>query len=131
MKLSFRKIVLASVAVAAIAATTASAKAESLLKVPFSFKVAGKVCPAGVYEVAPGFNHNLLILKNRDSKVNFTWVLTPGDPAPTSTKVTMKFDTIGDSEFLHSIQYGSMSTPTLDKADRQRERPISHVIQGQ
>jgi len=131
MKNTLRSIVMAAVAVTAIAAGTASAQAESSVKVPFAFKVGNQICPAGEYIVQEGYNHNLVILKSRDAKFGFTWVLTPGAPSPTSSRVLLKFDEIGATELLHSIQYRALETPAIDKGSKFLERPIARTIQGQ
>jgi hypothetical protein len=131
MKNTLRNIVMASAAVAAIAIGTVSASAESSVKVPFAFKVGNKVCPAGEYVVHEGFNHNLVTLSSRDSKVNFAWVLTPGDGNAETAKVALKFDQIGDSQLLKTVQFGRQTTPKIDKGSKVLERPISTTVQGQ
>ena len=130
MKNTFRKIVMASVAMAAIVVGTSAASAESTVKVPFEFKVGNKVCPAGEYVIQGGFNHNLVMLKNRDASVNFAWVSMPADPNG-NFKATLRFDQVGDTQLLKSVQYGSQKTPVIDKGSKSLERPITEVIQGQ
>jgi hypothetical protein len=131
MKNILRKVVMASLAVAAIVVGTVSASAESSVKVPFAFKVGNKVCPAGEYIVQDGHSHNLLTLKSRDAKVNFSWVLMPGDGINMdSNKTTLRFDVIGDTQLLNSIRYGTQKTPTIDKGTKSLERSMT-IIQGQ
>jgi hypothetical protein len=131
MKNTLRTVVMAAIAVTAIAVGTASAQAASLIKVPFDFKVGNQICPAGDYVVTPGFNHNLVVLKSKDAKYGFSWLLAPGNEAPGASGVTLKFDEVGGSEFLHSVTYGWQTTPTIDRGNKFLERPISHTIQGQ
>jgi hypothetical protein len=131
MKNTFRKIVMASVAMAAIVVGASAASAESTVNVPFAFKIGNKVCPAGSYIVKPGFNHNLVTLQNRDAQVNFAWILMPGDGTNKDAKISLKFDQIGDTELLKSVQVGSQKTPVIDKGAKSLERPITQVIQGQ
>ena len=126
-----RNVVMASVAVAAIAVGAVSASAESVVKVPFAFKVGNKVCPAGEYVIQDGVNHNLVMLQSRDAKVNFAWVLMPGDGSDRKVKASLSFDRVGETELLKFVQYGDHKTSVLDKGSKSMERPITHIIQGQ
>ncbi len=131
MQNTLRKVLMASVAVAAIVAGTSSAIAESTVKVPFAFKVGNKICPAGEYVVQQGFNHNVVTLSNREGHVNFAWVLMPGDGLPNTPKASLKFDQIGDTQLLKSVQYGAQKTSPIDKGNRTLERPMTQTIIGQ
>jgi hypothetical protein len=130
MKNTLRNVVMASVAVAAIAVGTVSASAESSVKVPFAFKIGNKICPAGEYIVKDGFNHNLVMLQSRDSKINLSWILVPGDGELRTAKASLKFDQIGGAELLKSVQYGTQKTPVIDKGSKSLERPIT-IMAGQ
>jgi hypothetical protein len=123
-----RNIVLTSAAVAAFATTGAMAET---LNVPFSFTVAGKNCPAGTYSVEKNINGNFVTLKSQDSSRSFMWAVGPGEPLPTDAKVVLRFDELGQSHILHSIQYGRTTTPSLDKNARQPERAPMRVMQGE
>jgi hypothetical protein len=123
MKFSFSKFVLAPavLAAAALAANSAMA-AETTIKVPFNFTAAGKVCPAGVYTVNRDADY--ITLTRKGYTESFTWVVGPGSPALTDTKVALKFDEIGKTHVLQSIQYGPVITARLDKKvlqDAERE----------
>ena len=114
MKSMFSKFVLGSAAVAAIALGAISATAETTVKVPFKFTAGGQVCEAGYYTVNHD-NGNFVTLTAKDSGKTFTWVVGPGAAAPTETKVALKFDNLGGTRVLQSIQYGRLVTPPLDK----------------
>src|SRR5215469_10631129 len=77
--------------VAALATTTAMAQ-TTIVKVPFSFTAAGKTCPAGEYTVQR--DADFVILSHKGYSESFSWVVGPGAPDPTDTKVAFKFDEI-------------------------------------
>ncbi len=106
--------VLAPALMAAAALATQSAMAETTLKVPFSFTVSGKNCPAGRYFVEENTNHSIVTLKSADSKQIFTWVLSSRTYDPAANNIILNFKTSGQTHVLRSIQVGPMSTPTLD-----------------
>jgi hypothetical protein len=54
-------------------------------------------------------------LINRDVPKVASWVLAPGSPAPNESKIALKFDMVGNTHVLQSIQYGSLITSKLDK----------------
>ncbi len=108
--------VLASAALMAAAVlATNSAMAETTLKVPFSFTVAGKTCPAGRYTVKENAIGSYVTLTNEDSSRVFTWILGPGSPDYEADNVVLKFDVTGRSHLLRSVQMGPMTTRVLDK----------------
>ena len=106
-------LALAPAAMAAAALATNTAMAETL-KVPFTFTVDGKDFPAGLYSVQRQ-SQNLVTLISKDASQSFTWVVAPGDPAPTDTAVTLRVDELGQDHVLQSVQYGPLITPRLDK----------------
>ena len=130
MKHTLRTFVMASVAVAAIAFTANSAMAESRINVPFEFKVGGKTLPSGQYVVEKSLNSSVVKLSSTDGRHSYTWLLEPGDAAPTATAVILKFDGQGDASYLRSIQYGSQSTPQLDKGSNRLEHAVLRVVIG-
>jgi hypothetical protein len=115
MKSILRNLALAPALMAAAALMTTSAMAETAIKVPFNFTVGGKVFPAGRYVVERDDSGSFVSLINRDVPVVASWVLTPGSPAPTETKIALKFDEVGHTHVLQSIQYGGLITSKLDK----------------
>ena len=129
MRLPLHSLFLAPALLAAAAVTPQPASA-AVLHVPFAFAVAGKILPAGDYKVDRTLNGGAVALSSIDAREHFTWILTPGDPDPGSTAVTMRFDATETGYALRSIQYNALITPRLDKKSRQNEdRPV-HVIRG-
>jgi hypothetical protein len=114
MRSKIFSLVLAPALLAAVALTSNSAKAETGLKVPFSFTVAGKTCPAGVYTVRRDSNGNFVTLRSTSSRRTFLWMVGPGSVDPTENHIVLKFDQSGNTHALRSIQYGSMVTSRLD-----------------
>lgn len=111
-----RRIVLTPVVIVAVALSTNLAKAEATIKVPFSFIVAGKTFPAGLYAISrDDRGHGFVTLFAKGSRESFTGILVPGEPGPTEQKVALNFDLIGQTHVLQSIQYGPMITARLDK----------------
>lgn len=131
MRIHLRNIILAPavLAVATLAAT--SAHAEATLKVPFSFKAVGKDCPAGDYVVSKDIKSNMVTLRSKESARSFTFLTGPGDPSPTATGVTLRFDETGSGHELRSVQYGSTITPRLDKKTKPSEHVRVDTITGQ
>ena len=122
MKSIVFRFVLAPAVLAAAALTANSAMAETTLKVPFDFTAAGKVCPAGYYTVHK--DADFVTLHRQGSSESFTFVIGPGSTDPFDTKVALKFDEIGKTHVLQSIQYGPVITARLDKKsliDAERE----------
>jgi hypothetical protein len=109
------KSILAAVVLTSATLITHAAKAETILKVPFSFTVAGQSMPAGLYSVSQDSYHNMVILKAKDAPKSFSAVLLPGDPNPNEIHIALKFQEAGSAHTLQTIQYGSRVTPRLDK----------------
>ena len=131
MRTILGKLVLTSAVMAAAAFVTTSAMAEATLNVPFSFTVGKKTCPAGYYVVHQDVAHSLVTLRSNGSAQSFTWVLAPGDPSPTDSKIVLKFDAQGEAYSLRSVQYGPLATGRLDKKTIENEHRAPVVIQGQ
>jgi type 1 fimbria pilin len=129
MRFNLRNLVLASASIAAFTAT--AAMAETTLKVPFNFTVAGKNCPAGVYTVERNSVGTQVTLKSMSAPKSFTWAVGPGDPAPTETGVVLKFDARGQDHALQSIQYGSKVTSNLDNNNRSERRQPLRIALGE
>jgi hypothetical protein len=113
MKINVRSLVLASAVLATAAVTVPTAMAATTLDVPFAFTVGNETCPAGHYLVERDSNGNAVKLIG--ATTSFTWGVHPGDPAPTDTRVVLKFDDDGSAHALSAIQYGSLTTSRLDK----------------
>jgi hypothetical protein len=122
MRSIFHRIVVASAVVVAAALATTSARAEALIKVPFSFNVGGKAFPAGLYAVRHDDRGNFVTLAAKGSEQSFSTILVPGEPDLTDKKIALNFDLVGETHFLRTIQYGPMITSVLDKKALQSER---------
>ena len=123
------KLFLAPVVLAAAAFTATTAKADATVKVPFNFTVAGKNCPAGYYTVKQDLVHNMVTLQGKNAPRTFSWFLNPADDVAPSSKVTLRFNELGESHSLQLVQYGSRATSRLDKQNRRSEH--IQVVQGQ
>ncbi len=79
-----RSIVLAPAILAAAALAGNVAAAETTLKVPFNFSVAGKSMPAGYYTVQRDSSGNIVSLRGRDAEHSSTGFSRPASPRPTT-----------------------------------------------
>ena len=128
MKSILSKFVLAPAILAAAALATSSATAETTVKVPFKFTAAGQVCPAGYYTVKHDQTGNFVTLTSKEAGKSFTWVVGPGAPEPNDGRIALKFDQMGGTHLLQSIQYGPLVTSRLDKKtlrDMERESQLT------
>ena len=116
MRFTAFKSIMAAIVVTAASTGAHVAKAETSLKVPFSFTVSGKSMPAGVYTVQESTFHNMVIFRTRDASKSFSYTLQPGDDAPSASRVTLKFDDANGRHVLRAIQLGSRTTARLDNS---------------
>ncbi len=116
MRFLVLKSITAAIVITTAALSTHPAKAETTLKVPFDFTVAGQRMPAGLYTVKEDVFHNLVTLRSQDGLKSFSYTLTPGDPDPTDSHIALKFEAAGSSHVLRRIQYGPRVTTLLDAA---------------
>ncbi len=130
MRFLVSKSILAAIVITAGSLATHTAQAETTLKVPFNFTVAGQSMPAGVYSVSEDAIHNIVTLKSMDAAKSFSAVLVPGDPAPSDTHVALKFDQSGNGHTLKSIQYGPRTTSSLERATSERGYDPTRLSQG-
>jgi hypothetical protein len=119
------KFILAPALLAAAALATSSAKAETNIKVPFSFVAAGTTWPAGDYSVKKDLNGSVVTVTSKQTALSFTTVLGPGEPGPTDTHVSLKFDASDTTHVLRSIQVGPQITSRLDRDAVRSERLTS------
>jgi hypothetical protein len=131
MRITLRNLFLASAMMATAALATTAAKADVTLNVPFAFKVNGTHCPAGRYTVTKDAFQGVVILKSQDAPRTFRWLLTPGDGALPSSKISLKFDPQGETHALRSIQFGTLTTARLDKKEGRNEHRQVQTIEGQ
>ena len=111
----------ALVMTAALAIRPAVAETTNV-KVPFSFNVAGKTFPAGDYWIERDDQRESVTLEAKGSSQHFTCLIGPGEPPPSEYKVALKFDLVGQTHLLESIQYGTMISGRLDKKALESER---------
>lgn len=114
MRFMALKSVLAAVVITTAGLGTCAAKAETPLNVPFSFTVAGKTMPAGLYLVNQDNFHNVVVLRTKDAKESFSYVLRPGSATSDNAHVALKFESAGDSHILRWIEVGSKMTSRLE-----------------
>lgn len=115
MQSMLRKLVMAPAVLVVAGLLTSSAMAATTIKVPFSFKVGEKWFPAGYYVVDRDDSGSFVSLTGKNTPQSATWVLAPGSPAPTETKIALRFSQFGDTHVLQSVQYGALITSRLDK----------------
>jgi len=125
MRINLRNTILAPAVLAAASFAAISAHAEATLKVPFSFTAAGKALPAGDYVVSKDAKSNLVTLRGKNGGSSFTWVTGPGDAD--AKKVTLRFDAVGATHELRTVQYGSSITGRLDKTKHNEHVPVETV----
>ncbi len=130
MQTKFFSLVLASAVAAAAAFTPTTASAEtSTLNVPFSFAVGNKICPAGTYFIRHDPSGARLQLKSEDASKTFNWMAIPS--AANGTRVVLKFDEVGGTHVLQSVQYGTLATPRLDKKLKIFDEAQTRIVTGQ
>lgn len=105
--------------------------AQTMIHVPFNFTVGSQTLPAGAYAVESSPRGGFVTLKSTQNPTSFSWTVSPGDPAPTDSRVVLNFNQVGKTHILRSVQYHSQITLRLDeKTLRYNHRSASHV-QGQ
>jgi hypothetical protein len=119
-----RHLAFASACIIAVALAVTPAIAETTtVKVPFSFDVAGKTFPAGDYWLHRDDQGDYVTLEAKGSPRYFTSCLVgPGAAAPWEHNIALKFDTVGQTHLLQSIQYGTLVSGRLDKKALESER---------
>jgi hypothetical protein len=131
MRSILHSLVLAPALLAAAAFTTTSAKAETTVNVPFTFTVAGKPCPAGLYILQRDPIHSFVTLMGKNAPVGFNWNLGPGDGVVKESNIKLSFEKEGEGYALESIQYGSQATHRLNKKPKDSEHRQTRILQGQ
>ncbi|HEY1498969.1 MAG TPA: hypothetical protein VGF88_05280 [Acidobacteriaceae bacterium] len=129
MRSILHKIFLASAVAATAALATGSALADTMVNVPFSFTVNGKVCPAGRYSIGHNESNGIVTLRNDNWKSNFAWITSPGEPSPYDARIVLRFDRDGGNYTLQSVQYRSLITSRLD-GRKQSETGPTRVVLG-
>jgi hypothetical protein len=130
MRINLPKFILTSAVMAAVALTTNSAMAEKHLNVPFNFTVDGQTWPAGMYQVSKNSSGNLATLKSLDTMKSVSFVLRPGDAAPTDNRVLLNFENVGETRALRTLQYGALTSPRFDRENKRAEFGTARLSQG-
>jgi len=127
---SILKFVLAPAVLAAAALTANAAMAETTVKIPFNFTAGGHVCPAGLYTVEHESDSGFVTLLRKGSADTFTWVVGPADATPSERRITLRFDEVGNTHVLQSVQYGNLITARLDKKTLHDSERDSNQLTG-
>jgi len=130
MRFTLRTLILVPVVLAAVVVATNTAQAEVTIKVPFTFTVYGKTCPAGEYSVNHDSSRGTVTLSSKDGAKHFNWHLGPGDGNSADARVTLRFEESGQSHVLKSVQYGPMTTARLDKKIRESDYSPTQLARG-
>jgi hypothetical protein len=111
MPLNMKSLVVSSVVFCATAAFAAN---QTKVNVPFDFTAGGQSYPAGSYEVGLSMNSSVVTMASKtDATKHFSWNVGPADAA--NAPAVIKFDQLGASYTLKTIQVGEHVTPILDK----------------
>ena len=130
MRITLPRVLLASAVLAAAAAATVPAMAESRVNVPFSFTVNGKTMPAGMYHVQAGPNATTVTLSS-PSSAGFLWILSPGAPNPYDPRVILTFDEHDGQHELAAVQAEGRITRRLDHLPKNREYVPTQLMEGE
>jgi hypothetical protein len=130
MRTIIRTVVLAT---ASLCATAAFAADQAVVNIPFNFQSQGHAFPAGNYVATLDTNHNVLALRNAsDTSVAAYWAAGPAEYNPTDEKLTLKFDDLGNSHTLRTLQLGPRITSRLDAPARHHDAgSIAATVSGQ
>ena len=120
-------------ATAAICATAAFAADRAVVNIPFNFVSHGKSFPAGRYTASLDANQNVLELSNiKNPRYSAHWTAGPADFNPSNEKLTLKFDDLGQSHALRTVQLGPRITSRLDvSVSRHNAGSIPATANGQ
>lgn len=113
MRISILSLLAAPAVLATATLMATPAMAATRVSVPFNFTAAGHQYPAGIYVVERSRIGTSVMVQGPAESIS--WVLGPGSFIPTDNRVVLKFDTVGQTHVLRSVQYGSAVTPMLDK----------------
>jgi hypothetical protein len=133
MRNMLRNLFLTPVVMAATALITIPAMAQSakVAQVPFNFVVNGHMWPAGSYVITRNMDDNVVQVVSRNQAFRSMWVLAPGSPSPMDARVLLSFDVHGAMHTLHSVQYGSLITSSLDRRRLSLREGSDLIVPGQ
>lgn len=118
---------------ASLCATAAFAATQAKVNIPFNFESQGHAFPAGQYVATLDVNQNVLALRSTsDASVSARWAVGPADYKPNDEKLVVKFDGLGESHTLRSLQLGPRITSRLDAPSRHHDAgSIAATVSGQ
>jgi hypothetical protein len=131
MRSILHSLVLAPALLAAAALTPNIAMAETVVTVPFTFTVDGKVCPAGQYSVRRDSIKNMVFLQSEKAPIAFNWSLTPGNDDRRPSNITLHFDENNQGYTLQTVEYGRLTTHSLTHKGKSGSRDLERTVQGQ
>jgi hypothetical protein len=100
---------------AALCASAAFAADHARVNIPFNFETRGVAYPAGTYTATLDMNRNVLMLRNlQEPKQSILWVVSPADDRTIPAPLIVKFDDLGTTHLLRTVQLGPRITPRLD-----------------
>lgn len=126
------KLLLIPGALASVGLTSLPAAADARVNIPFNFSVDGEQYPAGQYLLKQGQMYNrVLTVQSEDTPTAFNCTLTPGGNTDNPDKVVVIFDVRDNNYTLRNIQYGTLTSPRMNKAINRSEHTPVRVIEGQ
>jgi hypothetical protein len=129
MRIIMRSVVIATIS---LCATGAFAANNAVVDIPFSFVSHGHVFPAGHYVATLDATKNVLGLSNiANANVSAHWIASPAECNAGEQELILKFDGLGDSQTLRTVQLGSRITPRLDAPRHHNASSIAAEVGGQ
>lgn len=113
---------LPAAALAAVALLSINTAKAETVNVPFAFRAQGKLFPAGQYRVNKTLGDGFVTVRSLDGSRSFTSVVAPGAPAPSDSRVVLRFDNDRATHELRSIQYHGQISGRLDRGTATAER---------
>ncbi len=78
-----------------------------MVNIPFNFVSHGQAFPAGQYAATLDPYHNVLALSSTTNpRVSARWIAGPADDNPNNSKLILKFDDLGNTHTLRTVQLG-------------------------
>jgi len=115
MRIKFISSLLTIAALAALAFSAPSAKAEkATIQLPFKFMVGKQVCPAGAYTITRDAKENQIALVNKSIKLSFKWAAQQTSNPTKKGQGHLFFSVSKDEHTLRSVQIGDQSTAQLN-----------------
>jgi hypothetical protein len=123
MLMSFRNLVLSS---AALCTTAAFAAEQKRVEVPFDFVAINHAYHAGAYAISVDDTRSFVTLSEiGKTSHSITWIMLPGDGNLNHPTASLTFDVTPSGKVLKTIQYQTLSTPNLDKKQKQAVETIT------